>query len=132
MHRTEPQGYHALALSHTWLRNIEAAERAAARALELALHFLGRAQFGLRRYEAAEASFKRRLIHKPRSDMSRVFLASLYGHLGRLGEARQLWHEVMEINPDYSVAHTRRVLPYRDPAWFDHVAEGLEKAGLPE
>jgi len=128
----EPQGYHARALSHTWLRNLEEAERTAARALELALHFLGRAQFGLRRYEAAEASFKRRLIHKPRSDMSRVFLASLYGHLGRLGEARQLWHEVMEINPDYSVAHTRRVLPYRDPAWFDHVAEGLEKAGLPE
>ncbi len=64
--------------------------------------------------------------------MTRAFLASHYGHLGRLGEARQMWREVMEINPDYSVAHTRRVLPYRDPAWFDHFAEGLEKAGLPE
>ncbi len=169
---SEPQGYHALALSHTWMQNLEEAERAAARALELdpnfaggyvalgkardyagahesaigllerglrldpqydlALHFLGRAQFGLRRYEAAEASFKRRLIHKPRSDMSRVFLASLYGHLGRLDEARRMWREVMEINPDYSIAHTRRVLPYRNPAWFDHFTEGLEKAGLPE
>jgi adenylate cyclase len=168
---SEPQGYHALALSYTWLRNLEEAERAAARALELdpnfaggyialgkardyagahesaiglierglrldpqydlALHFLGRAQFGLRHYEAAEASFKRRLIHKPGSDTSRVFLASLYGHLGRLDEARDLWREVMEINPDYSVAHTRRVLPYRDPAWFDHFEEGLTKAGLP-
>ncbi len=98
---------------------------------DLALQFLGRAQFGLRRYEAAEASFKRRLIHKPRSDMSRAFLASLYGHLGRLDEARQAWREVMEINPDYSAAHSRRVLPYRDPAWFDHFAEGLKKAGLP-
>ena len=29
--------------------------------------------------------------------MTRAFLASHYGHLGRLGEARQLWHEVMEI-----------------------------------
>ena len=98
---------------------------------DLALQFLCRAQFGLKRYEAAEASFKRRLIHKPRSDMSRAFLASLYGHLGRLDEARQAWREVMEINPDYSAAHSRRVLPYRDPAWFDHFAEGLKKAGLP-
>ena len=98
---------------------------------DLALQFLGRAQFGLRRYEAAEASFKRRLIHRPRSDMSRAFLASLYGHLGRLDEARQAWREVMEINPDYSAAHSRRVLPYRDPAWFDHFAGGLKKAGLP-
>lgn len=99
---------------------------------DLALQFLGRAQFGLRRYEAAEASFKRRLIHKPGSDATRAFLASLYGHLGRLNEARQTWREVMEINPDYSIAHVRRVLPYRDPAWFDHFTEGLQKAGLPE
>ena len=169
---SEPQGHHALALSHMWMQNLEEAERAALRALELdpnfaggyvalgtvrdyagaresaiellaqalrldpqydlALQFLGRAQFGLRRYEAAEASFKRRLIHKPGSDATRAFLASLYGHLGRLNEARQTWREVMEINPDYSIAHVRRVLPYRDPAWFDHFTEGLQKAGLPE
>jgi len=98
---------------------------------DLALQFLGRAQFGLHNYEAAEASFKRRLIHKPRSDMTRAFLASLYGHLGRRDEARQVWREVMEINPNYSVAHIRRVLPYRDPAWFDHFSVGLQKAGLP-
>jgi adenylate cyclase len=167
----EPMGHHALALSHMWMRDLEAAERTAERLLEidpnfaggyvalgnardyagahesaiglfeqalrldpqydLALQFLGRAQFGLKRYEAAEASFKRRLIHKPGSDMTRAFLASLYGHLGRLDEARQLWRELMEINPDYSVAHIRRVLPFRDPAWFDHFTEGLEKAGLP-
>ena len=61
----------------------------------------------------------------------RVFLASAYGRLGRLDEARQMWREAMEINPDYSIAHIRRVLPYRDPAWFDHFDEGLEKVGLP-
>ncbi len=169
---SEPQGYHALAVAHMWMRNLEEAERAAARTLELdpnfaggyvalgtvrdyagahesaiglferalrldpqfdlTLQFLGRAQFGLKRYEAAEASFKRRLIHTPRSDSTRGFLASLYGHLGRLDEARQVWREIMEINPDYTIAHVRRVLPYRDPAWFDHFTEGLEKAGLPE
>lgn len=47
-----------------------------------------------------------------------------------LGERRV--KNIAEPVRTYRVAHTRRVLPYRDPAWFDHVAEGLEKAGLPE
>ncbi len=38
----------------------------------------------------------------------------------------------MEINPDYTIAHVLRVLPYRDPAWFDHFTAGIEKAGLPD
>ncbi|MEE8248429.1 MAG: tetratricopeptide repeat protein [Alphaproteobacteria bacterium] len=99
---------------------------------ELALHFLGRAQFGLKRYDEAEVSFRRRLTRNPRSDMTRTFLASLYGHTGRREEARRMWREALEINPDYSVDHMRRVLPYRDPAWFDHFVGGLEAAGLPE
>ena len=59
-------------------------------------------------------------------------LAPLYGHLGRLEEARQLWRELREINPGYSVEHVRHVLPYRDPAWFDHFTKNLQKAGRPE
>jgi len=98
---------------------------------DLALQFLGRAQFGLERYDAAEASFKRRLIHSPRSDMTRAFLAALYGHTGRHEEAREMWRQVLEINPGYSVEHLRRILPYRDPAWFDRFVDGLRKAGIP-
>jgi adenylate cyclase len=64
--------------------------------------------------------------------MTRAFLASLYGHTGRREEARSMWREVLEINLDFSVEHLRRVLPYRDPAWFNHFVSGLEAAGLPE
>ena len=168
----EPQAYHALALTQMWLRNLEDAERAGERAIELdpnfagaftalgtvrdyagrhesaidllrqalrldpqydlALQFLGRALFSLERYDDAEASFKRRLIRAPRSDMTRAYLASLYGHTGRHEEARQIWRELLKINPDFSVEHLRRVLPYRDPAWFDRFFSGLQNAGLPE
>jgi adenylate cyclase len=98
----------------------------------MALQYLGRSQFALERYEEAERTFTRRLIHSPRSDMTRAFLASLYGHTGRVQDAHRLWQEVMEINPHFSVDHIRRVLPFRDPSWFDRYVAGLSKAGLEE
>jgi adenylate cyclase len=96
------------------------------------IHALGRAQFALGRYAEAEATFKRRLIHMPRSDVTRAYLASLYGHTGRPEEARRVWGELMEINPNYSHTHTLRILPYRDSAPLDQFVAGLLKAGLRE
>jgi adenylate cyclase len=95
------------------------------------MHALGRAQFSLKRYAEAEATFKRRLIHMPKSDVTRAYLASLYGHTGRPEEARRVWRELMEINPSYTFEHTQRILPYTDRAPLEHFAEGLRKAGLP-
>ena len=63
--------------------------------------------------------------------MSRVLLAACYGHLGRKDEAREAWDEALRVNPDYSLEHRQRVLPYKYPADFDRIAEGLRKAGLP-
>jgi adenylate cyclase len=95
------------------------------------IHALGRAQFALGRYAEAEATFKRRLIHMPRSDVSRAYLASLYGHTGRIDEAQQVWRELMEINPRYAPELTLRILPYKDRAPLEQFVEGLRKAGLP-
>jgi len=96
-----------------------------------ALQFLGRAQFSLQRYDDAEATLKKRLAQTPKSDMTRIFLASIYGHTGRHDEARGLWREIIDINPDFRVGHIRQVLPYRDPAWFEHFLAGLGAAGVP-
>ncbi len=96
------------------------------------IHAVGRAQFALGRYAEAEASFKRRLIHMPKSDVTRAYLASLYGHTGRIDEAKRLWRELMEINPKYTPELTLRILPYKDRAPLDQFIEGLRKAGLPE
>ena len=97
---------------------------------DLALHFLGRALFALRRFDEAEAAFKRRLALIPRSDMTRFYLASLYGHTGRHDEARRVWRELLEIKPDFSVGHFKRILPYRDPASFDWFVDGVREAGI--
>lgn len=62
--------------------------------VNLWIYAVGRALFAMGRYEEGEASFKRRLIHMPTSDASRVCLASLHGHNGRVDEARRIWEGV--------------------------------------
>ena len=84
------------------------------------------------RYETAVAVLKRRIIRKPDTDASRVLLAASYGQLGLIDEARSTWREVFRVNPNYSLEHRRKVLPYKNPADFERVVEGLRKAGLPE
>jgi len=97
---------------------------------DLWLQHCGRSQLALERYAQAETSFKRRLILMPRSDVTRVYLASLYGYTGRIEEARQLWSEALEINPSFSVEHLIRLMPYTDPAPVQRFVEGLRLAGV--
>ncbi|WP_119268776.1 adenylate/guanylate cyclase domain-containing protein [Taklimakanibacter deserti] len=97
---------------------------------DMSLHFLGRALLALGRYDEAEIAFKRRLTLMPRSDMSRFYLACLYGLTGRHKEARRYWQETLEVNPNFSIDHQRRTLPYKDPAVLDRMVEGLRAAGI--
>ena len=94
------------------------------------LHFQSQAYFQLGRYERAVEVLKRRLTRHPDTDISRVLLAASFGHLGRTDEARAQWQEVFRINPNYSLEHRRKVLPYKNPADFELVVEGLRKAGI--
>ena len=97
---------------------------------DIYLHFQALAYFHLGRYEAAIGLLKRRLIRNPDTDISRVLLAASYGHLGREDEARAEWQAAFRVNPDYSLAHRRKVLPYKNPADFELIPDGLRKAGL--
>jgi adenylate cyclase len=94
------------------------------------LHYLAQAYVLMGRYEDAVAVLKRRIVGKLDTDMSRVLLAACYRRLGRNEEARTLWREALRISPGYSLEH-RRVLPYKDPAYFEHVVDRLRKARLP-
>jgi adenylate cyclase len=94
------------------------------------MHFLGTAYFVAGDYETAAAMFKNRIAINPSTDLSRSFLASALGHLGRVEEAREVWRELNDINPKYShVEHIGR-LPFSDPADADKFTAGLRKAGL--
>ncbi|MBK5565319.1 adenylate/guanylate cyclase domain-containing protein [Ensifer sp. 2YAB10] len=97
---------------------------------DLSLHFLGRTLLNLGRFDEAEIAFKRRLTLAPRSDMTRFYLACLYGRTGRHEDARRYWHEVFEVNPDFSIEHLKRAMPYRDPGVLGRLADGLRDAGI--
>ena len=94
------------------------------------LHFQGQTYFQLRRYEEAVSVLKRRILRFPETDISRVLLAAAYGQMGQLDEARAEWQEALRVNPDYSLEHRRKVLPYKNPADFESVVDGLRRAGL--
>lgn len=98
---------------------------------DMSLLLAGRAQFALGRDDEAEANFRRRLVHTPKSDTTHAYLAALYGATGRLDEARQTWQALMELNPDFDAARIRKTLPYQTSTWFDRFYGGLENAGLP-
>ena len=74
---------------------------------------------------------RRALELKPNS--SRAIATRAYIHYFydfNWAAAEQDFLRAIEINPEYSLAHKRKTLPYKDPAEFDHLVEGLRKAGI--
>jgi adenylate cyclase len=97
----------------------------------IVLHFLAQANFSLGKYETAAQHLVKRIARNPGTDSSRMLLAACYGHLGRLEDARMTWAELLKVNPDFSLMQRARVLPYKNAADFQRIADGLAKAGLP-
>jgi adenylate cyclase len=95
-------------------------------------HFLAHAHAQKGEFETAVPLLQQRIRRDPETDISRVLLASCFGYLGRGDEARELWRQVIEINPDYSLAQKAETLPYKNPADWQRIVDGLAKAGLPE
>ena len=93
-------------------------------------HFLGAAYFGMGQYETAAAMFKERIATTPNTDLSRAYLVSTLGHLGRVEEAHEIWRELMEINPKYSYSEHVGRLPFKNPADAERIIEGFRKAGV--
>jgi adenylate cyclase len=94
------------------------------------LQFLGMAYFFGGRYERAAALFRERILLKPDTDWSRGYLASTLGHLGKFEEARQVWAELMDVNPNYVMAE-RLNRSAAQPRQIEMVLDGARKAGLP-
>jgi class 3 adenylate cyclase/Tfp pilus assembly protein PilF len=95
------------------------------------LHVLAQVQFQLGRYEEAIESLTRRITRDPKTDISRVLLASSYGHLDRVAEARFEWAEALRVNPRYSLGYRKQILPYKLQADLNDFVQGLRRADLP-
>ena len=108
------QGYGASGLGLTYAGRAAEALEPIAMAMRLdphypamLLHFLAQANFSLGNYETAVQHLVERIARNPGTDASRMFLASCYGHLGRVEEARAAWAALLKVNPDFSADAAR-------------------------
>jgi adenylate cyclase len=93
------------------------------------LHLLGVANLLAGKYETSAALLRQRILMVPGTDFSRAILVSALGHLGEIEEARRVWRELKEINPEYSFSsHFARQPLGKDGV--RRIAEGVAKAGL--
>ena len=97
---------------------------------DIVLHFLTECYFHTGRYSDAVESAKRRIVRNPKTDITRVLLAASFGHLGNFSAARAVWADLMEVNPSYSLQLRRRTLPYKNPADFERIVQGISVAGI--
>jgi adenylate cyclase len=94
------------------------------------LHFLGMAYLLAEKYETAAALLRQRILLVPQTDFSRALLASALGHLGEFEEARRVWGELKEINPNYAFADHVGRQPFKREEDIERIAGGLRKAQL--
>jgi adenylate cyclase len=94
------------------------------------LHLLGVANLLAGKYENAAILLRQRILLVPRTDFTRAVLASALGHLGDVDEARRVWGELKEINPQYSFGEHFARQPFKNEEDVQRIAEGLAKAGL--
>jgi adenylate cyclase len=95
------------------------------------LHLLGVANLLAGKYETAATLLKQRILMVPGTDFSRAVLASALGHLGEIEEARRVWRELMQINPQYTFKNHYDRQPFANKDDVRKIADGLDRAGLP-
>src|SRR5262249_3803363 len=83
--------------------------------------------------EAAEAA-PYFVPRAPTNVLCRSRLAMALGRTGPEAEARAAAAALEKASPGYSITEFKRQqgINYRDPAWVEHYADGLRKAGVPE
>jgi adenylate cyclase len=95
------------------------------------LHLLGVANLLAGKYETAAALLRQRVLLVPGTDFTRAVLSSALGHLGDIDEARRVWRELKDINPQYSFREHFARQPFTSQEDVRRIAEGLAKAELP-
>ena len=100
----------------------------------------GMAYFTARRYDDAISAL--RAVEVPLNEV-RGWLAASYAQAGRLAEARAMLKEFLRVaeqdmaqspghQPNAWETYWRGILAYKKQGDFDHLFDGLRKAGLPE
>lgn len=132
-------GYGVLSLSLIFAGEPDAGLSAMGKAMRLNprhpffyVNNMGHAYFLKGQYKEAAQSFEWVIERNPDFLPARLLLASTYGQMGRIEDAKWEAEEIMTRSPGFSIAQERDRSQYKRPADLERYLEGLRKAGLPE
>jgi adenylate cyclase len=91
---------------------------------------LGVAYRGSGQYEEAITAYKKAIYKQPTFLFAHIGLAASYVHLGQEVEAHTEAAEVLKIDPEFSLEHWAKTLPYKNKAVTDRYVGALRNAGL--
>ena len=94
------------------------------------LFALGNACFAMERYEECVAACRKAIGKNPNFIFAQMLLASGLGHLGRSEGADGALGECRRLNPHFSLAWARNLIPYKEHETIDRFSAGLKMAGL--
>jgi adenylate cyclase len=94
-----------------------------------AMHWLAVSYYYERDYARSVAASRRVVARYPDVPNSYRWLAAALGQLGRKEEASAALHKALEISPQSFEFYIRRRPPWHRPEDYEHMLEGLRKAG---
>jgi adenylate cyclase len=97
-----------------------------------AFHYMGQANYMLKRYGEAVRWLRECTSRLPNNQWPHVWLASAYAQSGQLEGARVEAAEALRINPGFTIESWKRLAACKDPKDVEHRLDGARKAGLPE
>ena len=83
-----------------------------------------------RDYLEAAVAARRAVTRSPLSPLAYRYLAASLGQLGRVDEARDVLEKAIQLSPGSFDLYVRSCPPWIRPEYYEHVLEGLQKAGL--
>jgi len=98
--------------------------------IQTALAQLGATYVMMRRHEEAIETCRKAVEMNPRDLGALIPLVIAYSSLDRMEEARSAAQEVLKVSPNFSVEPFAKVIPYKNEADRQFVADALRKAGM--
>ena len=99
------------------------------RAFQYARNQIGISFYFERDYESAVDVLRGMIADNPRYPLTYRWLAAALGQLGRKDEAREALKTAIERGPESFSRYTQQRPPWFQPDDFEHMLEGLRKAG---
>lgn len=92
----------------------------------------GEIAFATRRYQHAAQQFEAALDRNPAHTRARLWLAATLVKLGHQEDAAWEVHELLTLNPEFSLSRLPLAFPLKDPQQHEALMDALAHLGLPE